>query len=293
LGAKARIIATLLTLVLCPVWGYAHDLGVRGKLFPIKEQSFLQMIVQRAAKTNWKAVDERLQKKAEWDVHHFPQQNLPKAQSTVTTYFSPGIILQKNISAPMETPNGYQWQVVYKKGTHVNPLREGMAPVTRMLFFNENSKSQVAFMEAAVKAYPYFILPVALGGNIPKLAKTIGRPMYYAYSTILQRFQILATPALLGVGRGPYRYDMAVTYFGPHEVNPAKAAAEIHAAWYGLTGKGQVKMLPRAPQTLHGRKSLWSVERPGGKILTGGSADIYADKSIAKYNAKHGTNIQP
>jgi hypothetical protein len=275
----------------------AHDLGVSGKTFPIAEQSFLQMLVQRAAKADWKSVDEKLQKKAQWDVRHFPQQPLSPAKSTLTTYFSPGVILQHAVSAPVNTPTGYQWQVVYPKGTHVNPLKEGLAPVTRMLFFNENIPAQVAFMKAALKAYPYFILPVALGGNIPKQAKGIGRPMYYAYSTILQRFRILATPALLGVGRGKYRYDMAVTYFGPNALkradgDPEKAAMEIHDAWFGLTGKNQVKMLPRAPENVQARASLWPVHQPG-KTLTGGSADIYAGKAIARYNQEHGTNIQP
>lgn len=282
----------ILFVFLSPL-AHAHNLGVQGKVFPIKEESFVKMVVQRAAHANWKAVNKKLQKKAEWDVKHFPQQELPKASSTLTTYFSPGIILTHNITAPVSTPNGFHWQVVYKKGMHVNPLRRGLAPVTRMLFFNEKSPSQVKFMLAAVKAYPYFILPVALGGNIPKLAKMIGRPMFYAYPTILQRFQILATPALLGVGEGKYQYDMAVTYFGPHELNPKKVPEEIHEAWFGLTNPKEVRMLPRAPNHLQGHASLWPVHRKNFKQMEGASADIFARKAIEKYNKKHGTDFKP
>ena len=269
--------------MLCvPLPAAAHNLGVEGKTFPIKEESFLKLVVQHAAKMNWKAVDHKLQRKAKWDVHHFPQQPLPAARSTYTAYASPGVILRHNISAPVDTAEGYQWRVVYPKGMHVNPLRRGLEPVTRMLFFNENSKAQTRFMLAALKAYPYFILPVALGGNIPKLAKDIGRPMFYAYPTILERFRITETPALLGTGRGPYRYDMAVTYFGPHHLKPHQAGTEIHAAWYGLTGKNQVRVGPRLPETLHGKQSIWNIRRKGNPIPNGGSADIYAKKALKK-----------
>lgn len=286
------VVATV-TLALGTQYAIAHDLGVRGKLFPIKEESFLKMIVHRAAKANWKSVQNKLQKKAEWDVKHFPQQNLPDAKTTYTTYFSPGIILSHSIKAPVDTPTGYQWEVIYPKGTDVNPLRRGIEPVTRMLFFNENKPKQVTFMLNALKAYPYFIMPVALGGNIPKQARVIGRPMYYAYPTILQRFEITQVPALLGVGEGAYKYDMAVTYFGPKALkNPRLAGEEIHKAWFGLTGKNQIKMLPRAPNHLDGHQSLWPTHKKG-KAITGGSADIYAKAAIEKYNKEHDTNYKP
>ncbi|WP_414039351.1 hypothetical protein ACJU26_08985 [Acidithiobacillus sp. M4-SHS-6] len=251
------------------------------------------MVIQKAAKADWKSIDEKLKRKTEWDVKHFPQQVLPDAKKTHTDYFSPGVILQRSIRAPVDTYSGYHWEVLYPKGTHVNPLRRGLEPVTRMLFFNEDKPRQVAFMKAVLRAYPYFVMPVALGGNIPKQARAIGRPMYYAYPTILQRFQIHAVPALLGVGSGKYRYDMAVTYFGPDALRHVRdAPEEVHAAWFGLMGKGEVRILPRAPNKLSGKPSIWSVHKRG-RVLTGGRADIYAQKALEKYNRAHGTDYSP
>ncbi len=218
----------------------AHDLGVRGKTWPIREPNLMKVMISRAAHVNWKAKDKLLAKQAKRDLSHLPYAPLSPAQTTRVRYYIPEVTLKRNIKAPVWTHGKYVWKVVARKGTVVNPLAQGLRPPTRMLFFDPRSKSQLRFALAAQRAYPTLIQLVSTGGDIRGLAKRLQFPVFYAYPFIVKGFHVQRTPTLVGVGTGPYANAVSLAQFGPNVLAHSGTGKSLvkqvlKAAWYGGT----------------------------------------------------------
>ena len=239
----SRICACVLTVTLLalPLAASAHDLGVRGTVYPIDEPSMLVQIIEKLSAVDWKQKSAELLAKAKHGLHHYAQDGLTPALETATRYIDPSVTLQKPISAPVKAPDGKSdWRVIYPAGTRFNPL-DKLQPVTRMLVFDPRVASQMDFALAAMHAWPSLIELVATGGDIKAMSKKIQRPLFYASGSFVQRFQLRHTPALIGVGRGPQDKRLAVTEFGPAQATAKQAVGAVRAAWYGLPQAGKEK----------------------------------------------------
>ena len=231
-----RAVAVVGFSVLVVQAGVAHNLGIRGKTWPIREPSLMRVMIARAAHVNWQAKDRQLAKQAKYDLSHLAYAPLPPAQTTRVRYYLPVVTLKHNIKAPVWVHGRYVWKVVARKGTTVNPLAQGLRPPTRMLFFDPRSKTQTRFALAAQRIYPTLIQLVATGGNVRGLAKRLHWPVYYAYPFIIKGFHVQRTPTLVGVGTGPYADAVSLAQFGQGvltRANTGNAAAVLQAAWYG------------------------------------------------------------
>ena len=245
------VVAVIGLSVLVVQTGVAHNLGIRGKTWPIREPSLMQVMIARAAHVDWRAKDRQLAKQAKYDLSHLAYAPLARAQSTRVRYYLPVVTLKHNIKAPVWVHGQYVWKVVARKGTTVNPLTQGLRPPTRMLFFDPRSKAQTRFALTAQRIYPTLIQLVATGGNVRGLAKRLHWPVYYAYPFIVKGFHVQRTPTLVGVGAGPYADAVSLAQFGPGVLahsNPGNAAAVLRAAWYGGSVSGIRKAVRVAPE---------------------------------------------
>jgi len=244
----SRKIGVCALLLWLPLAASAHDLGTRGTTFPIAEPSLLVQIIEKLSAVDWKQKSAELLAKAKHGLHHYVQDGLTPALETVTRYIDPSVTLQKPISAPVKAPDGQSvWRVIDPAGTRFNPL-DKLKPVTRMLVFDPRVASQRAFAVAAMHDWPELIELVATGGDIKAVSKQIQRPLFYASTSFVQRFQLRHTPALIGVGKGPLDKRLAVTEFGPAQATAKAAVAAVRAAWYGLpqVKKGKTSGAARA-----------------------------------------------
>lgn|GEM_PF-1350248 len=216
----------------------AHDLGVMGKVWPIADQDLLVQMAQAAAHVDWRAIQRRMLASARYRLRHMPDAGIPEARHTWTRYMDPSIVLRQDIEVPVRQADGrYTWRVLYPKGTKVNPLQTGIRPVTRMLFFDPRDPGQWAFARAAKRAFPDRLILVATSGDLPRMAKTIGQPVFYSVPKLAGRLGVTGVPALVGVGGGAHEFDLAVTTFGPKAVTDlAHVRERLQEAWDGIPG---------------------------------------------------------
>ncbi len=226
---KQAITALCLSL---PLSSFAVDLGVHGHLWDIDEVDMTQLIAAQAAEADWQAAQRELTQSAEDYTSRLPQYRLELALETKTHWVDPSVVLGEDINVPVESENGeYEWRVLHKAGTRVNPL-EYNRPVSNMLFFDGNDPEQVELAVAALREHPYSLMLVETSGDPAKLAERIQVPVYYANDLLIDKFNIKRVPSLLGVGEGAQYYKLAVTELAaPYEVTV------ITDAWYGLPEK--------------------------------------------------------
>lgn len=229
------LIAILILSALTPRLAMAHDLGVQGNAFDIQEQNLVLYFLQKVAKVDWHKKATNLQDNIHDRLKDMPDVGLPDATETKTHYIDPSIVLQSDISAPIRQSDGsWKWHIAYHKGERVNPL-DRVQPVTRMLFFNPRDEKQKAFALAAKAAYPNRLMLVVTGGDLEKISRQIGQPVFYALPFLVKKFELQSVPALAGVGTGTHYNRLAVTTFDAKSISqPDKAGLVVESAWYGI-----------------------------------------------------------
>lgn len=212
----------------------AVDLGVQGSVFPIEEPNLLVQILDRLDAIDWKKKSEDIARDDEYLVNHLPDDGLTPATETVTHYYDPSLVLQAPVSAPVRQADGsMQWKVIYPAGTRVNPL-EHVQPPTRLLVFNPADEKQTEFALAVQRAWPSLVELMISGGAVKNLSKKIDRPVFYADAKLVQGFHLTHVPSLIGVGKGPLSLRLAVTEYGPKDLDPAAAPELVRRTWYGM-----------------------------------------------------------
>lgn len=164
----------------------AKDLGVVGKTYPIKERDALQEIEERAKKVDWKKEVSKIKPE-----RYRPEGsvNLPKA--TKNSLF----LVDMTYTLDMDIPDG-KGGILYPKGYTFNPL--DYIPFRKMLVvINGSDKDQIAWF----KKSPYISRPDVMllltEGSYSKLGQTLGRPVFYSDSRIVDKFQLKAVPSVI------------------------------------------------------------------------------------------------
>ena len=219
-----------LTLLAAPASSRADNLGVQGKTWPIIEIDMRKFLAEQAAHVKWSHVQNEIAHSAHRYLKTLPQRDIPTIGSTTTHWIDPSIILSHDILVPRKDPMGqWHWVILYRKGTRFNPLSVER-PIQAMLFFDSASRSQRAFVRAALSKYPERIMPVDVDGNDPQpLSKSWGRPVFEATNAMLARFPVFAIPALLYPGSGAERMRLGMTAFGP-----PYSTSQLATAWPAL-----------------------------------------------------------
>ena len=209
-----------------PWLSHANDLGVYSRVWPIDEVNLKQTIAGQLQAIDRQKIGVSLKSQVENLDARLQPQVLPLAKENSVTYFDPSVSLPHDIRV--------SGRIIYKKGTWVNPLN-WVRPKQDMLFFDGRDAAQLDFALAALKRFPYRLMPVMTAGKPIALSEKIHRPVYYANSALIQRFRIREVPTLLGVGDQAHRDELSVVSFVP-----PYSVDLIERCWHGLRKFKQV-----------------------------------------------------
>lgn len=194
----------LILMVFYPISMLAHDLGQHGQVWIIGEENMKDVIAGKIVEQDWDEILGDVVTKTENYTKNLEPHNLPHATETKTKYVDPSFALDRDI-----VHNG---QVLYKKGTWVNPL-DHMRPNTGMLFFDGEFQDQLDFAIQAAREHPDTLKLVMTQGDPGELSKRLGIPVFYADKGLIHHYHITHVPTLLSVGAGEYEKFIAVTQF--------------------------------------------------------------------------------
>lgn len=167
----------------------AKDLGCHGELFPIKEESLLEVIKKRLLKmqetgtleTYQKQLAEHAKKKAltPEPLHHIQHTQLPR-----TFYYDPTLTLSEDLK-------DHEGRLFGRQGDKANPLE--IIPLTKeLLFIDGEDESQVIW--ALSRTFPSKI--ILIKGQPLKLEERHNRPFYFDQLGLLTgRLEIKQVPA--------------------------------------------------------------------------------------------------
>jgi len=184
-----KISQLIIALLLSPPL-YAKNLGVLGALFEIKEKNILEVITEKlAAMEAFGTIayhQNQLNDKAKLALQ------TPQAVSHLMETVNPKTFSwDPSISFPYDIKN-YQNQLLYKKGTRLNPL-EWISFKGQWLFFNGDDAKQKAWAQSLYKTGDKLIL---VRGSALELMQIWQLPVYFDQQGVLTRkFGIQQIPA--------------------------------------------------------------------------------------------------
>jgi conjugal transfer pilus assembly protein TraW len=219
------LLSTMLMASACG-YSYALDHGAQGTTWPITEVDIRRLLVASASKVDWSKTQQHMKESAAQYLTNLPKRQMPVVNQSQTVWVDPSIQLSSDIQAPvLQVDGSYRWQILYTKGTLVNPL-ETSRPTTAMLFFDGADPAQVAFVQALLDKEPLRIVPVEAGaGNVQDTHALLRRPVFYASDAMVGRFQLRYLPSLVYTGEGTHRLRLGVSSFSlPFDPNGALLA---------------------------------------------------------------------
>jgi len=187
------ILPILLAAIHCE-FASAKDLGVHGRVYPIKERDLLEVLLSKAQSEadsgKWNERVEGWQKKAKEQTARPKGVLIPPAKITAARFHDPSIVLPSDI----RDGNG---NLMYAAGTVVNPLR--YTTMTRQLIFidGDNTK-QVNWAIATTNDNPNSYKIILTNGPIMALMKHHNRRLYFdQHQQLTRKLNIQALPALV------------------------------------------------------------------------------------------------
>lgn len=226
--------ALLAAALLCVLGSaVAKDYGVQGNIWPITEVDIRRLLIESAARVDWKAVNQEAANSGKNFLSNLPKRQLPLSPQTATQYFDPSMVVESDIKAPVRQPDGsFTWQTLAAKGDRVNPL-DKYRPTTAFFMFDGSQKDQVALLEQVLAREPNRIVPVEAGGaDLKDLSDSFQRPIFYASDAMLARFKVQYLPSLVYPGTGQHSRYVGVTAYGL----PFKAD-EVLSTWSEIAPK--------------------------------------------------------
>lgn len=217
-----KVVSSILVIsVLLPTLGSSHDFGVKGELYPIIERDIRVMMVEQAMGQDWDAANDELTGSGKSYSKRLVKRYMESPEKDTQVWIDPSIELTSDIQAPVKQSDGtYEWQILYPKGTKVNPLNTA-PPLTTFVFFDgENSKQLDLVKKLIAEDYLKFVPIEAGAGNLEKDIKELGRPVYYANDAMISKFSITTLPSLLYAGKDDKKEFLGLSSFAsPFEVN--------------------------------------------------------------------------
>lgn len=225
-------LSTLIALAIlgtAPSVSGAKDLGTQGTVWPITERDIRELVMESAARADWKGAEQDMKESADSYTDRLPRRTMVVAAKTETRWIDPSIKVDSDIKVPVKQANGeFAWQVLHKAGTMVNPLAV-TRPNNAMLFFSGTDREQVALMKRLWAAAPGLIMPIDVSGsNVQKLSESAGFPVFYAHEAMLTRFNINRAPSLLYPGAGDRKLYLGLTTLSRPYRDAAALAAISH-----------------------------------------------------------------
>lgn len=170
----------------------SQSFGVVGEVFPVAEESFLQLIQTRLQHLTESGeldeINQRWQRQVESHANRPTPLKLPRAVRKRTHYFRPEIVIDTAIR------DAYG-QVIYPAGTKVNALSRLPYYSPCWLFLNgdEEAEQKWAKKEMSTCSNPKIILT---GGSVHEVETLLNSAIYFDQGGVLtQKLGVRATPA--------------------------------------------------------------------------------------------------
>lgn len=195
--------------------GIAGDQGVRGPVFPIQEQHFMEMIAERLEQIDFEG-----QQKAAVDNYWSKRGNALKHLPVVKQTESYLVDMTVTVTSDIKAADG---TVIARAGDSFNPLTQ--VPFNRLgIIFDASNKTQlewalkqeqIAFDRGLVPVL--LITAVSLDGNswenFADIQNQFATPLARLDTAIKQRFQIAAAPSLFEAAGGDIKVtEVALEY---------------------------------------------------------------------------------
>lgn len=171
----------LITVLLLSSPLYAKNLGVLGPVFEIKEPDMLEIITQKLSYMQDSGTityhQNQLLAKAKGVLQTpYPVSGLTDTINPRTFSWDPSITFSYDIK-------NHQGQLIYKKGTRINPL-ETVSFRGQWLFINGEDTKQKAWAESLYKTGDKLIL---VQGSPIQLMQSLNLPVYFDQQGLLTR----------------------------------------------------------------------------------------------------------
>jgi conjugal transfer pilus assembly protein TraW len=180
---------------------------------------------------DWAKVNQEALESGKQYLGNLPKRQLPTIERSAVTYIDPSIVLTSDIQAPVKQADGsFQWQVLYPKGTKVNPL-DAARPHTAFLMFDGSKPDQLELVKSVLARGHDRVVPVEAGaGDLSKVADAFPQEVFHADDAMIARFQVNYLPSLVFPGTGTNSRSIGVAAFSA----PFRAD-EVLQSWSVLT----------------------------------------------------------
>lgn len=176
----------------------------------------LAKVRQKQANGEAAQLENQLHERADAYVDRPPSLHLPRVTHDSTRAFNPTLVL------PYDIVDG-KGQVLFAKGTHVNPLEHRSLDET-LLFVDGDDPAQVDWLQRRLAADPLPALHdkvVLTGGSPGQLAKQLKQTLFFDQDgRLIAKFAIDAVPAAVEADPDAPRERLLIRSFDPLETHP-------------------------------------------------------------------------
>jgi len=191
----------------------AKDLGVWGELYPIHEQSMLDMIKNRLTEMQNNGQLAKMQEETKKRViantlRPKPTPNIKTSLQRSTFTFDPSITVNNDIA-------DHKGRVFAHKGQKVNPA-DFMPFPYNLLFIDGDDAKQVSWAKRFDSGGNRKVI-ILVNGNIHEAGKSTGVAVYFDQNgELTKRFQVSEVPAQVSIAKNPKL--LRVDYYDAREV---------------------------------------------------------------------------
>ncbi len=172
----------------------AKEFGLRSHCFPIKEESFLEMVQRKLKAIDLEKENEKMQKIARERIQNpLPVFGLLPATVDREFFYDPSYTLQEDIILPCG-------RILHKAGSKVNPL-DHIDLDGDLFFIDGRVEGQIKWLQnelssASSDAEGFAGKIILVGGSVFKLQEILGRIVYFDQNgELTTKFGIKASPA--------------------------------------------------------------------------------------------------
>jgi len=174
----------------------AENLGIRGAVFNILEQPFIQMMQSRLAKIDVSAMEQSMTKGAQQRINRPKGINFSEAEEDRVFYFDPTYVLLQDAKLPCG-------KILHKAGASVNPL-DYISLERCMYFIDGTLPHQVAWLKERLENDKGGLIQnrvILVAGSVFEVQKTLGSELqdivfFDQAGELSRKFGIKASPAI-------------------------------------------------------------------------------------------------
>lgn len=173
--------------LLMPINSYAVNCGTQGSLYPIKEQSALEMIQQRLAQLEASGEIAKHQQQLKEQAIATIEKPKPITGLTITQHPR---VFEKDLTLTVpEDIKGANGEIIHKAGTRINPLANRLIHTKKVLIFLDgDDKKQVQWALNEHQKRKGLAKLVLIKGQPLELMRTFEVPFYFDQSGRLVRY---------------------------------------------------------------------------------------------------------